>query len=53
MFNLNLAVNTTKIANEKYNEAGKKNAPLYFAHTEEVKESSELLNKPISRKGIK
>jgi len=35
----------TEIANEKYNEAGKKSAPLYFAHTQEVKELSELLNK--------
>ncbi len=34
----------TEIAHEKYNEAGKKSAPLYFAHTQEVKESSELLN---------
>ncbi|MEK7553599.1 MAG: hypothetical protein AAB504_02870, partial [Patescibacteria group bacterium] len=47
------AVNTTKIANEKYNEAGKKNAPLYFAHTEEVKESSELLNKTYLPQGYK
>lgn len=36
--------NGTEIAHEKYNEAGKKSAPLYFAHTQEVKELSELLN---------
>lgn len=36
--------NGTEIANEKYDEANKKSAPLYFAHTEEVKESSKLLN---------
>lgn len=36
---------TTKIANDGYNVGGQKNAPLYFAHTEEVKELSNLLNK--------
>lgn len=30
---------------EKYDEANQKDAPLYFAHTQEVRELSELLNK--------
>lgn len=30
---------------ESYDEANQKSAPLYFAHTQEVKELSELLNK--------
>lgn len=37
--------NGTSILDQEYNVGGQKNAPLYFAHTQEVKELSELLNK--------
>ncbi|MEK7472475.1 MAG: hypothetical protein AAB625_00370 [Patescibacteria group bacterium] len=47
------SIGTTVISGEKYDEANQKNAPLYFAHTEEVKESSELLNKTYLPQGYK
>lgn len=53
-------VNGTLIEDKSFQYGEVKNAPLYFAHTQEVKESSELLNKtftpldcPVDEKGKK
>lgn len=40
----------TVISGESYDEYNQKNAPLYFAHTQEVKELSETLNKTYTPK---